>query len=169
MVRNLTASKKTSPVRQSSSEDDRVDESLKGALGLNLLRDVPEPLVDFIFVHGLGGGSRKTWSKSSNQYHYWPKEWLSQDPDFGCVRVWSFGYKADWNERKENVLEIHDFALALLGEIDNAPDIRRTQVSKLSESIFGLSYFLSVDEDCVCRSQHGWPCRQTGVSCMHFD
>ena len=80
-------------------------------------------------MHGLGGGSRKTWSKSSNQYHYWPKEWLSQDPEFGCVRIWSFGYRADWNERKETVLEIHDFALALLGEIENAPNIRRSKVS----------------------------------------
>lgn len=30
---------------------------LKGPLGLTLLYSPPEPLVDFIFVHGLGGGS----------------------------------------------------------------------------------------------------------------
>lgn len=167
-IRNLAASRKSSPARQSSSEDDRVEESFKGPLGLNILRDVTEPMIDFIFVHGLGGGSRKTWSKSSNQYHYWPKEWLSQDPDFSCVRVWSFGYKADWNERKENVLDIRDFALALLGEIENAPDIRRTEVSRLSECYL-WSILLSVDENCICRSQHGWSCRQTGMSCIHFD
>ena len=109
-----------------------------------------EPVIEFIFVHGLGGGSRKTWSKSSNQYHYWPKEWLSQDPEFGCVRIWSFGYKADWNERKETILEIHDFALALLGEIENAPDIRRSKVSIVMISPFRRSYIL-VDENCVYR------------------
>ncbi|KAL9046744.1 MAG: hypothetical protein Q9214_000500 [Letrouitia sp. 1 TL-2023] len=139
-ISGLTASRRHSPVRQASSEDDSLDDSSKGTLGLNLLRDVTEPVIEFIFVHGLGGGSRKTWSKSSNQYHYWPKEWLSQDPEFGCVRVWSFGYKADWNERKDTVLEIHDFALALLGEIRNAPNIRRskTKIVFIAHSMGGL-------------------------------
>jgi len=121
---------------------------------------VTEPFIEFIFVHGLGGGSRKTWSKSSNQYHYWPKEWLSQDPEFGCVRIWSFGYKADWNERKENVLEIHDFALALLGEIENAPDIRRSRVSRASECCFGLPYFLQTKIVFVAHSMGGLVIKQ---------
>ena len=129
-ISGLTVARRPSPIRQASNEDDSLGESTKGPLGLNLLRDVTEPLAEFIFVHGLGGGSRKSWSKTSIPYHYWPKEWLSQDPEFGCVRIWSFGYKADWNERKENVLEIHDFALALLGDISNTPDIRRSRVHK---------------------------------------
>lgn len=97
-----------------------------------MLRDVTEPLIDFVFVHGLGGGSRKTWSFSPNQYHYWPKEWLSQDPEFSCVRIHSFGYKADWSERKESLLDIHDFALSLLGELEHSPDIRRSKVCVVS-------------------------------------
>ena len=115
-------------MRQASNEDSAVDEKIKGPLGLHLLRDVTEPVVDFIFVHGLGGGSRKTWAKTENPYHYWPKEWLSQDPEFSCVRVHSFGYNADWAERKESVLDIHDFALALLGEVKTSPEIRRSHV-----------------------------------------
>ncbi|GCB26005.1 hypothetical protein AAWM_08890 [Aspergillus awamori] len=105
-------------------------EDLKGPLGLQLLRTVPEPLVDFIFIHGLGGGSRKTWSKSPDPYHYWPKEWLSQDPEFDKVRTYSFGYKADWAETTASVLNIYDFALSLLGEIQCNPDIRRSNVSR---------------------------------------
>ncbi|GKZ47041.1 hypothetical protein AbraIFM66951_010381 [Aspergillus brasiliensis] len=101
-------------------------EDFKGPLGLQLLRTVPEPLVDFIFIHGLGGGSRKTWSKSPDPYHYWPKEWLSQDPEFDSVRIYTFGYKADWAEKTASVLNIHDFALSLLGEIQCNPDIRRS-------------------------------------------
>lgn len=150
-ISGFTASRRPSPVRQASSEDDNASESVKGALGLNLLRDVTEPLIDFVFVHGLGGGSRKTWSKTSNHYHYWPKEWLPQDPEFGCVRVWSFGYKADWNERQENMLEIHDFALALLGELENAPDIRRSKVSRASKWCLGPT-LLQADEDRICGS-----------------
>lgn len=130
-ITGLTASRRPSPAREGSSEDASVDDSFKGSLGLNLLRDVTEPVIDFIFVHGLGGGSRKTWSKSPNPYHFWPKEWLAQDPEFSCVRIHSFGYKADWNERKESVLDIHDFALSLLGEIEHNPDIRRSQVGAM--------------------------------------
>ncbi|PKY00544.1 hypothetical protein P168DRAFT_260038 [Aspergillus campestris IBT 28561] len=101
-------------------------QDFKGPLGLSLLHNVPEPVVDFIFIHGLGGGSRKTWSKSPDPYHYWPKEWLSRDPEFSSVRVHSFGYKADWAERKSSFLNIQDFSLALLGEIQCSPEIRRS-------------------------------------------
>lgn len=104
------------------------NEEFKGPLGLNLLHTVPEPRIDFIFVHGLGGGSRKTWSKTPDPYHYWPKEWMSRDPEFSCARVHSFGYKADWAERRSSFLDIHDFSLALLGEIHCNPDIRRSNV-----------------------------------------
>ena len=106
---------------------------------MNLLQDVTEPLIEFIFVHGLGGGSRKTWSKTSKEHHYWPKEWLPRDTEFSCVRIWSFGYKADWDERKDTVLDVQDFALALLGDIGNAPSIRKSKVCRASEWFF-LAY-----------------------------
>lgn len=66
-----------------------------GPLGFNVLCDVPEPRIDLVFVHGLGGGSRKTWSMSSDPQHCWPKEWLSRDPKFAHVRISSFGYELD--------------------------------------------------------------------------
>ncbi|TGO18928.1 hypothetical protein BPAE_0361g00040 [Botrytis paeoniae] len=100
---------------------------LKGPLGLNLLHAPLEPLIDFIFVHGLGGGSRKTWSKSEDAYHYWPKEWLSRDPDFKNVRIFSFGYSADWTVRSGDALDISDFAQSLLGELNTCPEIRRSK------------------------------------------
>lgn len=118
--------------RKTSSKIEEVPDlpqDSKGPLGLNLIHDVPKPLIDFIFVHGLGGGSRKTWSISPDPRHYWPKEWLPQDPDFRNVRIHSFGYKADWNERKESTLTVHDFAQSLLSEVKCSPDIRGSNVS----------------------------------------
>lgn len=85
--------------------------------------------MDLIFVHGLGGGSRKTWSKTTDPYHYWPKEWLPSDPAFQNVRIYSFGYVADWSEMKNSVLEINDFAHSLLGEIMDSPEMRKDEVS----------------------------------------
>lgn len=87
---------------------------------MNLLWSPSDTLVDFIFVHGLGGGSRKTWSKSSSIAHYWPQEWLPKDPAFKNVRVHSFGYNADWAKGKDSCLNIHHFGKALLGEMSTS-------------------------------------------------
>lgn len=113
----------------SIGEQSEPSDQVKGPLGLNLLHSPSEPLVEFIFVHGIRGGSRKTWSKTSNPYHYWPKEWLPRDPDFRNVRIYSFGYASDWGEKNDRELEINDFAHSLLGEIKDNPDIRRDEVS----------------------------------------
>jgi len=114
------AFEETRASKTSTVTDDGVDDP-KGPLGLNLLHSPSEPLIDFIFVHGLGGGSRKTWSKTSSITHYWPQEWLSKDPAFKNVRVHSFGYNSDWVKSKDNCLNIHHFGKSLLGEMSTSP------------------------------------------------
>lgn len=96
-----------------------------GPLGLNTL-SVPtsNPAnIDLIFVHGLGGGSRKTWTKSGDPTLYWPKEWLPSDEALKDVRIHSFGYDSNWG--KKSILSIHDFADALLNAILDCPSIPR--------------------------------------------
>ena len=128
--------KKLSPSRRTAPKIDEHDPSvakdIKGPLGLNLLHDPPEPRIDFIFVHGLGGGSRKTWALSADPQHYWPKAWLSQDSEFSSVRIHSFGYNADWDEWRESTLNILDFSRSLLGDISCNPGIRRSKVGSNS-------------------------------------
>ena len=119
-----TQGSRTPSVERSNPSDD-----FKGPLGLNLLHSPSECLVDFVFVHGLGGGSRKTWSKTADPYHYWPKEWLPRDAGFQACRIYSFGYVADWSDKKDSVLAIADFAHSLLGEIKDCPEIRKTNVA----------------------------------------
>ena len=104
--------------RQSENADE-----IRGPLGLNVLYAPSEPLIDFIFVHGLRGGSRKTWSKTEDINHYWPQQWLPLEPRFKNVRIHTFGYNSDWGERKSSSLTVHDFGQALLGEILNSPDL----------------------------------------------
>lgn len=87
-------------------------------------------LVDLVFIHGGGGGSRKTWSLSPDNAHYWPQAWLPDDGDFsGSVRIHTFGYKADWDwpAPRNSPLNIQDFGQSLLGELRNNPAIRRTR------------------------------------------
>jgi hypothetical protein len=114
----------------------------RGSLGLNLLYSPSEPRVNFIFVHGLGGGSRKTWSKTSSLDHYWPQEWLRKDPAFtAAVRVYSFGYDSDYAKgSKDNCLNIHQFGKSLLGELSIAPHLADadTSIVFIGHSMGGL-------------------------------
>lgn len=125
--------------RATTVTDNGVDDS-KGPLGLNLLHSPLEPLIDFIFVHGLGGGSRKTWSKTSSVTHYWPQEWLPKDPAFKNVRVHSFGYNSDWVKGKDNCLNIHHFGKSLLGEMSTSPYLgdADTPIVLIGHSMGGL-------------------------------
>lgn len=103
-------------------------ENSKGPFGLNLLFDPDDPAIaDLVFVHGLGGGSKSTWTKSNDPSLYWPKEWLPQDPCFQDFRIHSFGYNSNWGD--ESILNVHDFAKALLASIQDCPQIpRNTEV-----------------------------------------
>ncbi|KFY36874.1 hypothetical protein V495_07538 [Pseudogymnoascus sp. VKM F-4514 (FW-929)] len=116
-------------------------EELNGPLGLNLLYEPSDPHLDLVFVHGLRGGSRKTWSHSGDPTLYWPKEWLPADPSVKNTRIHSYGYNSDWGERKASVLNIHDFAQNLLGELLNSPHIRsngNSPIVFISHSMGGL-------------------------------
>lgn len=103
-----------------------------GKLGLTTLYEPDASsavLVDIVFIHGLNGSSRKTWSFSKHPDHYWPKSWLPSDPDFVDARIHVFGYQANWKSRQENPLNIHYIAQTLLGELKNDPGIRRDESS----------------------------------------
>ncbi|KAF5010443.1 hypothetical protein FDECE_3412 [Fusarium decemcellulare] len=95
-----------------------------GQFGLQLLHSPPNPLIDFIFVHGLRGGSIKTWTKSGSLQRYWPEAWLPRDPSLQHARIHSFGYNSDWGDTNTNI-DIHDFARSLFGEILTSPEIRK--------------------------------------------
>lgn len=96
-----------------------------GPLGLRLLHLSAEPLVDLIFVHGLRGGSIKTWRKGNDPRLYWPQNWLPLDPDFQNANIHSFGYNADLGDTKDSILNVQDFGRALLGEMRTSPHIRK--------------------------------------------
>ncbi|KAK1761729.1 hypothetical protein QBC33DRAFT_564472 [Phialemonium atrogriseum] len=119
-----------------------ISEDKKGALGLTTIYNPPPPfgaVADVVLIHGLGGGSRKTWSHSPDPEHFWPQAWLPADPDFVDVRIHSFGYRADWGERRQSTLNIHDFAQSLIGELKNNPSIRRdhTRIILVGHSMGG--------------------------------
>ncbi|KAK0747438.1 hypothetical protein B0T21DRAFT_322337 [Apiosordaria backusii] len=116
-------------------------ENSKGALGLTLLHDPSEPRVDFIFVHGLNGGSKRSWSASSDPMTFWPKEWLPSEAGFKHVRIHSFGYDSDWSKSQQSSLTIHDFGQALLADLYNSPHLKKngnTPIVLVAHSMGGL-------------------------------
>lgn len=92
----------------------------KGNLGLHLLFEPSEPLIEYVFVHGLGGGSTKTWCAEPDPSYFWPKEWLPKHVAFRNVRVHSFGYNADFLEKGHPHTDIYDFSQALLQALRNS-------------------------------------------------
>ena len=109
-------------MRQDNTDEASGD--LKGAFGLNTLCDAgPTALADLVFVHGLGGGSKSTWTYSGDPRLYWPKAWLPRDQDFHNVRIHSFGYNSNWGN--ESILGVHDFAKSLLASVHHCPQIPR--------------------------------------------
>lgn len=113
----------------------------KGALGLNLLHHPSsEPELDLVFVHGLGGGSRKTWSRTSRPEDYWPAEWLPKDPAFARVRIFSYGYDSNWTKGNDNCLNIQHIGKSFLTELATSPYLEgsNTRLIFVGHSMGGL-------------------------------
>ena len=105
-------------------ENAEASQNTKGPLGLSTLYVPTDSTVaDLVFVHGLGGGSRSTWTKHGEPSLYWPEQWLPNDPGFHDVGIHSFGYDSNWE--KESSLNIHDFSKSLLASIHDCPSIPR--------------------------------------------
>ncbi|KAI1328759.1 hypothetical protein F5Y16DRAFT_409521 [Xylariaceae sp. FL0255] len=84
--------------------------------GLTLIHS-PETgaTADIIFIHGLGGSSRLTWSNNHDLDLFWPAIWLPKDNDIGQARLFTFGYNADFRAASQsNSLGITDFSNNLL-------------------------------------------------------
>ncbi len=105
--------------------ENKTDDGVRGPLGLRLLFASPEPMIEIIFVHGLGGGSIKTWRKGNDARLYWPQHWMPIEPEFRNASIHSFGYEADWKRLQPSILGVHDFGQALYEEMRSSSALRR--------------------------------------------
>ncbi|KAI0436723.1 hypothetical protein F4803DRAFT_207941 [Xylaria telfairii] len=86
-------------------------------LGLHIIHQPDYTVLDIIFVHGLGGHSKNTWSKDHDPSFFWPELWLPFEPDIASARIFTFGYNAAWRGATKSVSSITDFAKELLFEM----------------------------------------------------
>ncbi|KAH8728410.1 hypothetical protein GQ44DRAFT_784152 [Phaeosphaeriaceae sp. PMI808] len=93
-------------------------------LGLSLIHTIPEPLLDLIFVHGLGGSSFGTWSWNHDPNNFWPS-WFEDDLELARTRIFTFGYNSAFRE-EDTALNVTDFALDLLLRMKTFSDDSRS-------------------------------------------
>jgi len=87
------------------------------AFGLQTVYEPSNPSLNIIFVHGLGGSTKGTWT-DSHSGSFWPL-WLSELPDFKDARILTFGYNSAWHKiwKPNSVLDISDFAKQLVHDL----------------------------------------------------
>lgn len=84
-------------------------------LGLQILRqpclapNPSDPPINIIFVHGLGGSAKGTWTDKTSG-SFWPL-WLPEIKTLENSRIMTFGYDSN------NVLDISDFAKQLVHDL----------------------------------------------------
>jgi hypothetical protein len=122
--KRLEKSKKNSTFAVTERTQTRSIDRHGDPLGLTVVHD-PETSspIDIIFVHGLGGTSRATWSKGRDPELCWPERWLPSEPGIQKTRIFSFGYNANFSATGPTpITGIVDFAKDLLYSMKFAKD-----------------------------------------------
>ncbi|KAK8002901.1 Cellobiose dehydrogenase [Apiospora arundinis] len=108
----------------------RTSESEPGPLGLNVVY-TPENghKADIVFIHGLGGTSRLTWSKHKNPDLFWPLTFLPLEPDICLARILTFGYNANIRKSGQISTSVLDFAKDLLFDLKYGKDSQKEELN----------------------------------------
>ncbi|KAL1868420.1 hypothetical protein VTK73DRAFT_3714 [Phialemonium thermophilum] len=109
-----------------------------GALGLTTLFTPPEPQIEYVFVHGLGGGSIRTWCAEPGPSFFWPQAWLPYHADFQDVRIHTFGYDSKWRGKGTSTVDIHDFGQELLLAMRNSSCFATNPIVFVTHSMGGI-------------------------------
>ena len=122
--RTLTAASANSGFQKERS---RSPSDLRDPLGLQILHNPKNGRkVDIVFVHGLGGTSRLTWSKNKDLELFWPLAFLPSEPDICQGRIMTFGYNGSFfKSNARNSATVLDFAKDLLYDLKYAKDDNR--------------------------------------------
>ncbi|KAH8653538.1 hypothetical protein BX600DRAFT_82211 [Xylariales sp. PMI_506] len=101
-----------------------------GPLGLNVVYTPNDNVfkADIVFVHGLGGTSRWTWSKYKNAELFWPLTFLPLEPELCHARILTFGYNAAFQKSGSVTTSVYDFAKDLLFDLKYAKDENKEEL-----------------------------------------
>ncbi|KAI9665515.1 MAG: hypothetical protein M1831_001657 [Alyxoria varia] len=112
-----------SHARRVSDHTRRNSEIDPSPLGLNVIYAPKNgQKVDVVFIHGLGGTSRRTWSKNEDPELFWPLKFLPLEVDVSLSRIFTFGYDANFRTAGSIGTSVLDFAKDLLFDLKYAKD-----------------------------------------------
>lgn len=142
-------------------------------LGLKIIHRPPgDRGVDIVFVHGLGGGSRATWSKNHNPEFFWPLKFLPFEPGINEARILTFGYNANFRRGSGKIkMSVLDFAKDLLYDLkfakdESVPELEDLRMGEASTivpaSIYSTTY-TEIATDHLRGSLYGRPCCEGGT------
>ncbi|PPJ56778.1 hypothetical protein CBER1_05969 [Cercospora berteroae] len=102
----------------SEKRRDRLEGGDADPTGLTVLHEPDHaPIADLVFVHGVGGGSFRSWADSDNLADtLWPMNWLSGETLISSARISTYGYNSSAGG-PERLLDISDFAKDLLAKL----------------------------------------------------
>ncbi|KAL8808980.1 MAG: hypothetical protein Q9200_003840 [Gallowayella weberi] len=125
-AQSITSKSQTPPYLYSRNSSDRSrkhSEAKQGALGLEIIyTPVGDYKVDLVFIHGLGGASRRTWSKNEDPELFWPMKFLPLEMEVCQARILTFGYNANFRTSGNISTSVLDFAKDLLFDLKYAKD-----------------------------------------------
>ena len=138
-----------------------------GALGLNVVYTPDNGhKADIVFIHGLGGSSRMTWSKHKSPGLFWPLTFLPLEPDICLARILSFGYDADFTNGSNATNVILDFAKTLLYNLKYYTDVQgeNLNMGQVRPPFYTTLLLLKriLGTFTLRSSQHGWAHRERG-------
>ncbi|KAH9904668.1 NACHT and WD domain protein [Xylariomycetidae sp. FL2044] len=108
-----------------NSRDPTLWKSEPGPLGLNVIYTPENDYeANIVFVHGLGGNSRWTWSKNQDSRLFWPQTFLPLEPNIRRARILTFGYNANFLKVGNVGTSVLDFAKGLLFDLKYGQDDR---------------------------------------------
>ncbi|KAL8993620.1 MAG: hypothetical protein Q9169_006208 [Polycauliona sp. 2 TL-2023] len=112
------------PISRKSSEPFQKSSGIDpGPLGLHIVyTPASHRKADIVFLHGLGGASRRTWSKDENPELFWPLKFLPLEPDISLARILTFGYNANFRASGSISTSVLDFAKDLLFDLKYTKD-----------------------------------------------
>ncbi|KAI1762699.1 hypothetical protein GGR53DRAFT_402681 [Hypoxylon sp. FL1150] len=115
---------------KSHAQSRRNSETEAGSIGLTVIY-TPENAhkADIVFIHGLGGTSRWTWSKDRDPELFWPLTFLPLEPDVCLARILTFGYNANFRKSGNVSTSVLDFAKDLLFDLKYAKDDKKEDLN----------------------------------------
>ncbi|KAK7949432.1 hypothetical protein PG988_016071 [Apiospora saccharicola] len=128
------ASSEVGPSDPGSSDQPR---TIQGDYGLMLVHEHPSAKVDVIFIHGLDGHWKKSFTKDDV---FWPKDYLPQDTN--NLRILSYGYdarvKADVPVSQQTVFEHGEDLVTKLVQMRNRDNTSERPIIFIAHSLGGI-------------------------------